>query len=337
MIKIELEKHIESEIRKLHLKYFNEKALPKLRKFINNKKGTEPEIEEERRFLRFLLKIRNQLLLGSPYQLEKIMVHIHKNYSYELREKIKQNKTKKRKASILNSELRAVFNYDSFCKSDDIGKWCAYQLLQLMNIQVCPYCNRQYISTIYTEQQKTRAQLDHFFDKATYPYLSISLYNLIPCCATCNSSLKGTSKFYVSKNIHPYVAGFGESYKFTINLPDKIESLITNQGEIEISFKRNTEDLVFIEKAKRNVKSFLLDKLYNVHTHIVKETIQKHIIYPEDYIESLLASYPSIFTNKEDVMRMIYSSEVNERKFNQRPFSKLITDISKELQLKGRI
>ncbi|WP_242785639.1 hypothetical protein [Bacillus cereus] len=280
-------------------------------------------------------KIRKIILIGTPKQHQKIIVHIYKNYSLQLRNNLKKSKKSNSKASVLNNELKAVFNYDSFCRAENINVWCAYQLLDKINIQVCPYCNRQYITTLYTDRGKTRAQLDHFFDKASYPYLGISLYNLVPSCSVCNSSLKGQKKFFVSTYIHPYMDSFGDKYRFTFELNNNIESLITKEGKIKIGFRSNTKDTRFEKKARNNTKVFLLDQLYNEHSAIVKETLQKHIWYSDDYVDSLLNSYPGIFNNKEEIRRMVFNSELEGDDFNQRPFSKLINDIAKELQILG--
>ncbi|MEH7110640.1 hypothetical protein V7083_23210, partial [Bacillus sp. JJ1764] len=262
MIKIELGNHIKKEIEELHLKFFNDKLLPKLDKFIKAKNLKNDQSAEEHRFLRFLRKIRYQILLGTPQQHQRIILHIHKNYSSQLRKDIKKGKTKHSKASVLNNELKTIFNYNMFTRADNTEGWCAYELLNKINIQVCPYCNRQYITTLYTKRQKTRAQLDHFFDKATYPFLAISLYNLVPSCAVCNSSLKGQKKFFVNTYIHPYIDSFGDKYRFTLDLADNIESLITKKGKINISFRSNTRDSNFERKARNNIKVFLLEQLY---------------------------------------------------------------------------
>ncbi|QWH54247.1 hypothetical protein [Bacillus mycoides] len=335
MIKIELNKHIKKEIEELHLKFFNDKQLPKLDKFLKTKNLNNNQSKEEHRFLRFLRKIRKYILLGTPEQHQKLILHIYKNYSGQLRNNIKKSKKKNSKASVLNNELKAVFNYDSFCRSNNLNVWCAYQLLNKINIQVCPYCNRQYITTLYTDGGKTRAQLDHFFDKASYPYLGISLYNLVPSCSVCNTSLKGQEKFLVSTHVHPYIDSFGDKYRFTFELANNIESLITKEGKINIGFRSNKVDPGFEKKAENNNKVFLLEQLYNEHSNIVKETLQKHIWYSDDYAESLLKSYPGIFNNKDEILRMVFNSEIEGNDFNQRPFSKLITDIAKELQIRG--
>lgn len=80
---------------------------------------------------------------------------------------------------------------------------------QYMNIHVCPYCDG---NSLTPRTQYNTAQLDHIFPKkeastnildAKDPYinffalLSISLFNLIPSCPTCNF-IKGTKAIQIS-------------------------------------------------------------------------------------------------------------------------------------------
>ena len=103
-----------------------------------------------------------------------------------------------------------VFDYDSFATSrqsvksllksrNDVLKrnWCAYTFVIMLGLRVCPYCNEQYIAPILTHKGRVRADLDHFFSKKKYPFFALSIYNLIPCCKFCNSSLKGEKIFII--------------------------------------------------------------------------------------------------------------------------------------------
>lgn len=64
----------------------------------------------------------------------------------------------------------------------------AYWLQRCLGLRTCPYCNANY--TIVSAKGRFRADLEHFFPKSKYPYLSVTLYNLFPSCPTCNK-LKG--------------------------------------------------------------------------------------------------------------------------------------------------
>ncbi len=58
----------------------------------------------------------------------------------------------------------------------------AKKLYKEINIKVCPYCNLRDISLYESHNISKRGHLDHFYSKAKYPYLALSLYNLIPSC-----------------------------------------------------------------------------------------------------------------------------------------------------------
>lgn len=85
-----------------------------------------------------------------------------------------------------NSILEKLFNYDRFSKA--AKGWNAYSLCETSHYVVCPYCH---LIPTNTEQEDSkqkgyRPQLDHFIGKADYPFLALSLGNLVPCCAECN-------------------------------------------------------------------------------------------------------------------------------------------------------
>lgn len=105
------------------------------------------------------------------------------------------------------SEIKKAVKYitsENFNSIEDNFKWGAYAYVLSLKIKVCPYCNRNYVLPIYSEEGKMRADLDHFFAKNVYPYLSISIYNLVPSCKYCNSSLKGKKEFTYEGNFHPF-------------------------------------------------------------------------------------------------------------------------------------
>ena len=84
-------------------------------------------------------------------------------------------------------------------------------LIERINLKACPYCNRNFIFNFKrSDSLQATAQLDHFYPKKEYPYLAISLYNLIPCCSTCN--LRKSNK--AAGIYHPYLESFNASARF---------------------------------------------------------------------------------------------------------------------------
>ncbi|OHD94325.1 MAG: hypothetical protein A2019_06065 [Sulfurimonas sp. GWF2_37_8] len=206
-------------------------------------------------------------------------------------------------------------------------KYDAYDLAQSLNVNVCPYCNRNYTFTIKNKHAKsTRPDFDHFYDKDTYPILALSFYNLIPSCMLCNSRLKGTTPFSLETHLHPYQESFNDYAKFKLNIENS--SFYYDEKGFDIELKTS-------DKRAENIKeAFALEVLYNEHKDIVLELIQKAEIYNDSYIDELMQKYEgTLFKNREDLLRLVTCGYVSDKDLHKRPLSKLIKDISEELKL----
>lgn len=214
-------------------------------------------------------------------------------------------------------------------------------LVRIAGINVCPYCNRNFINV--TEEANT-SQLDHFFPKNEYPLFALCFYNLIPSCYGCNNK-KSTSKFYIS----PYdesITDIDELLKFSLNI--KSADFINNSESIDIIIKDDIseEELKQLEsKDKLSVRQKLLkDKyvidtrsLYKLHADIVQELLWKHEIYNKDYksgLYQIFADSGKYFSDFE-IDRMIVGYYTDKENYGNRPLSKMVTDISKEIGLVG--
>ena len=202
--------------------------------------------------------------------------------------------------------------------------------LEDLNIDVCPYCNRNFIFNFNKKDSKeATAQLDHFFDKSTYPYLSISLYNLVPSCSTCNQR---KSKKDSKEIFYPYKESFNQNAKFVYggiktNL-DKQNIDFFDEKRIKLDIKHISEET----KVKNHNEVFNIENLYENHKDIVKELLQKRVIYSDSYIDELFDRYSGIlFSSKEELMRLITCGYISDDDINKRPLSKLIKDISEDL------
>ncbi|WP_226602989.1 hypothetical protein [Bacillus cereus] len=235
--------------------------------------------------------------------------------------------------------------------------WGPYQLVMGLALNVCPYCNRQYISAYYSKNGKTRGDLDHFFPKKKYPYLALSFYNLIPSCKVCNSSLKNDKDFTYVKNVHPYEEGFEDKYLFTIKAREKemgklksrtditrmeslgkeydLDFLYGNSKEFDIAFKEGpTASEEFIRKAECNAEIFKLRELYSIHKDCIQDLIKKSIIYNESRMNSLMEEFGGkLFDSEEEILNLVLGAYVQVDIMDKRPFSKFIRDISRELGL----
>lgn len=216
--------------------------------------------------------------------------------------------------------------YKKFTIKTDDDTYDAYKLAQSLNVTVCPYCNRNYTFTVRSKNGSTRPQFDHFYDKATYPILALSFYNLIPSCPTCNSSIKGRKQFSLTTHVYPYVEGFDDKAHFTLHVKDSSFYYDEKGFDIELS----TNDA----KAQKNIKDFALEEIYKNHKDIVLELIQKSYMYNESYIEELMKNYEgTLFKNEEDLLRLIFGGYISDEDLGKRPLSKLTKDILEQLEI----
>lgn len=102
-------------------------------------------------------------------------------------------------------ECKKLFDYGKFSSKKTNG-WNAYGLCGSSKYQTCPYCQQAGALTVYraSDTKSFRPTLDHFYPKDQHPFLALSLYNLVPSCYSCNSSLKSTCDFYSEQHLHPF-------------------------------------------------------------------------------------------------------------------------------------
>ena len=86
--------------------------------------------------------------------------------------------------------LKNIFNYDWFRGRKRL--YNGYSLANNLQIDCCPYCNRNYTSShsVSVKEGKMKyvfPEFDHFLPQKEYPLLALSFYNLIPSCNICNT------------------------------------------------------------------------------------------------------------------------------------------------------
>lgn len=219
-----------------------------------------------------------------------------------------------------------IFNY---CK---IQSNYRHEIISMMGINVCPYCQRNYI-TSYTEEdeKKTTADLDHFYPKSKYPYLALSLYNFIPSCQICNSRMKGTEDTIGS--IYPYENSFddmGAKFKTDKNL---VESLLNDnkKGKFKVTIKATK-----LKEVQKSIKIFKLDKIYETnHNEYILDMLENIRKKPKTYtdsigklfdVEKIEKDIKYITGEFEDLVKEPYRFKVEKGE----PLGKLTKDILEE-------
>lgn len=301
----------------------------------------------EDNFLIFLRDNIENVIKLHPILLERIIVRQANSIlgiNYFLQKENRPN-TRGRKPR-LNKEfinlLNTIFNYDSFCTYSNT--YNAYNLTKKLDIKVCPYCNRNYISTLKPVKIKkgdykggTRPTLDHFYLKSDYPYLALSFWNLIPSCFSCNTQFRNTKHFDIFQNNHPYINSFENSLYFETDILDITEFIGDSNKEFKLKLKVNrksTKKSTKLLKANNNNTVFRLEEIYSQnHKSDVREIIQKAIIYDKNYSKLLYESWDGVFNDELDAQKMMLGNYTNIKDFEKRTLSKLTRDIAEELGL----
>ena len=230
---------------------------------------------------------------------------------------------KKGKITDPNELLKKVFLYENFSK-----RKAAIKILRKMNVEVCPYCNRQYIQTI--KSGKIRAQFDHYYPKSLYPYLALSLYNLIPSCSICNLA-KSSLDTLNDPVLYPYDEEFGYDAKFELQINKSGDYVKVWQGLSDnFTIGINTAKGRPIEPIINNqVEKLYLKELYNEHKNFVKDIIKSKNINSSGRIEALYRSYAHLFKSIDEVKGLLYMTDLKKESWGKRPLTKLIHDVDR--------
>lgn len=303
------------------------------------KKGNSKYTREELDL--FLIEIENEFKnynysVEIERQNDKMLKSIRENvdldagigaFKEEIRRVIDKNIGK---CEELNNNIDiGIHNYISISNKNQ--KWSAYMYLFKLGIKTCPYCNRQYITPIYSESNgRVRADLDHFYSKSKFPFFSMSLCNLVPSCKSCNSSLKGTSEFTYDKYLNPYERGFENLLKFDYKF-NGIDFLKAD-GRIEVNLKSMcSADENLVENAENNVKCFKLDSLYSYyHSDEVKDMIVRRYTYSNEMLDEIKSELEKLLGrtgSKDEYLKFIFGNYSIEENFHEKPLSKLHKDI----------
>ncbi|MCT4645777.1 MAG: hypothetical protein N4A74_12385 [Carboxylicivirga sp.] len=310
--------------------------LPKVKRRINKKIGRLPN-GRPKNFLLFLQDAGNNyqrlkdLLIGKPPVIRSIIRHVLDNYRDLFFAPGMQEDFKK--------ILKHIFNYESF--RDDYTGWGAYELTTQLGVAACPYCNRQYTHTYYSEDQKTRPELDHYYPQYKYPFIGISLYNLIPSCHICNSNLKHKDDFYEDQHIHPYENSFGDDAvfqtDFVINADGTYNLNLIGKDRNVKDFKlklRIDESSHLKTQIENSNNTFLIEELYQNHKDYVLELIRKSVLYTPKKLEELSGgTFGNLFSSKEELVQTLLSNYIKEEDLNKRVLAKLTKDIWAEFNM----
>lgn len=196
-----------------------------------------------------------------------------------------------------------------------------------IGVSICPYCNRLFTDTI--EDGGVRPQYDHYFPKSKYPYLSISMYNLVPCCSLCNSK-KGSTDTYLNSFIYPFEDEYGYNIYFKVKEGSDIFSNIGLMEKEDIKLEIICNNVNLRDTVDNTNARLKIVELYeNRSEYINRLLFLKYNIYVEDYINSLksLNGFNQLDSSTLDFL--IYGKYLEKDNWDKDILSKLAHDIIK--------
>lgn len=323
MIKIEVTEEVRKEINDNHKEYIEQTSIKKLEDMVRRTRTKKRELLKklfgdttEQRKISIIKYCLSSDLEGILKAFDDTFNEV---YGFEFSDK----STDKQKTAIeiIRKELDYILNYGGFnagVKLESGIKWNRHKFITALGIKVCPYCNRQYISSYEDgiDGSKTTADADHYYPKAQYPILQMNIFNLVPSCNVCNSKTKGTSD---KRHLYPYV---DPSDSLNFEIPLEVGEKVS---EILIDSKHN-------KKADTSIEVFKLDKIYQSHLEEVAE-VKRNMINYFEYGENSYEALKGL-----DVPFNIFSSWFSfmGKDALKEPLIKLKQDIYKQMEDKLR-
>jgi len=212
---------------------------------------------------------------------------------------------------ILNDKIYSIFNYDKHCSYNTRKKLSLRDLFSSLNFKVCIYCNRNYTSNFLdSEKNRPTFTLDHFHQKEKHPLFALSLFNLIPCCSVCNTTIKG------KKTLEHYDNPYSSKYQFHQLASFKLRPYF------EVDLVSNNS------KCRDYIKDFKLNEIYKCHTQEVEEFVIRRQIF-NDKIISKLSDITKEST--DNIKASLFGSYKSTTNMSNESLSKLKIDLAKQL------
>ncbi|MGL5903411.1 MAG: hypothetical protein ACRCZO_12065 [Cetobacterium sp.] len=333
-----------SSIKKMHEEWYMKNIFENLKEAIEKLDGYSKKSSELRDYIKILKRIKKKKEKFvtdkkiSNYLFNKLIRKFiykpHKGNSKLEEELIALNVVDYKKYTPLK-----IFDYNKLTRGSD--NWGRHKLLNKLGIEVCPYCQRNYITNYETNTgcEKTTGDLDHFYPKSEFPFLGLSLYNFIPSCQICNSRFKLNKDVYNSELviIYPYKESF-EKYnvKFKLSSEETIKKILNQNIDFYVEF--NIPDSLEEKRMARvnsSISMFGLDLVYKVsHNKYIKDMLKNIEEYPDVYLEDIskMLSKDSDIDICKEKLEKILLQPYKFKYENGEPLGKMTKDILEQFK-----
>ena len=233
----------------------------------------------------------------------------------------------------IKAQLKDLFKYDEYYQSHKIAPFFMDHAEEL-KLHTCHYCNMAYINTFDyvddsggTKKKKSHFDLDHVLEKADYPILAFSLFNLVPSCPICNERMKRDKALAKSQRLLKKFSPTSGSFHFDSNISMELMPI---GGIIKRPFMKNRDayeldfDCHADKSYRKYVKIFRLKERYNYHKVEALRLKDLKMRYPATNVANIASMLGLTFDEvNEDIFGLRFARE------EHRCFEKLRRDMLK--------
>ncbi len=208
-----------------------------------------------------------------------------------------------------------------------------YRISTILDVQVCPYCNINptFIHSKGAGKKYGRPELDHFFPKSVYPFLACSVGNLVPCCSYCNKVKKEFDP--ATNKIHnPCIEQVGDSFVFFPKVSE-ISGFYGKTDALEYGI-RITATGEEKEKTEQFLKLFNIQEIYSkYHKSVLASVLTKSIHGGNKFIVTYRELFQDVIKDESSLLSLMHAHRIETyENWNSLPFSKLLTDLTRQIQ-----
>lgn len=232
-----------------------------------------------------------------------------------------------------HSEIMNILNYNVK------GKEALRKVYSKIGMKACYVCNAQYALSIEPEDPSVtpgsksvqdryqgKFQFDHYLPKDKYPALSISLFNLLPICSSCNT-IKGDRElgidFFETDEAH-----WENKFRFRI-IENSLSGFLLCKETLRIDLEDNH---TYPSELTSLSTRYDIKGIYNTQVDQIEELIIRKLKYSETYKDKLYCAFPEIFKTTTIDDRILLGTYKKEEGIHKRPMSKFLQDIEKQLE-----
>jgi len=176
--------------------------------------------------------------------------------------------------------------------------------------------------------------LDHLIDKASFPILALSLFNLVPCCYSCNSKFKKSAELIDINNnncakVSPTSKDFDfhKKNKFKLFYKARTNSFthINKLEDFTLRLVGDTQD----KQYESYIDIFKLNARYRAHKVDVLDLVSKISRYSPKKINQISEL---LGVEEKQVYEDIIGTSLKNGELNEKPKTKLLRDISENIK-----